>query len=93
MTFSKEPIQTPKVQTLPKYIELSPVVVTAIHRRDNTMATVLTAIVCVFIVCHTPKAALNLYEVGTVGSNFNSLLQRRTGQLEALCFGSILCLS
>ena len=34
------------------------------------MATVLTAIVCVFIVCHTPKAALNLYEVGTVGCNF-----------------------
>ena len=47
--------------------------VTVTHRRDNTMATVLTAIVGVFIVCHTPKAALNLYEVGTVGSNFNSL--------------------
>ena len=47
--------------------------VTATHRRDNTMATVLTAIVGVFIVCHTPKAALNLYEVGTVGSNLNCL--------------------
>ena len=45
-----------------------PPVVTATSRRDNTMATVLTAIVFVFIVCHTPKAALNLYEVGTVGS-------------------------
>ena len=33
------------------------------HRRDFTMATVLTAIVVVFVVCHTPKAALNIYEV------------------------------
>ena len=30
------------------------------------MATVLTAIVFVFILCHAPKAALNIYEVGTV---------------------------
>ena len=30
------------------------------------MATVLTAIVCVFIICHAPKAALNIYEVSTV---------------------------
>ena len=36
------------------------------HRRDSTMATVLTAIVIVFVVCHTPKAALNMYEVCTV---------------------------
>ena len=36
------------------------------HRRDNTMATVLTAIVFVFFICHLPKAALNIYEVGTV---------------------------
>ena len=36
------------------------------HRRDNTMATVLTAIVFVFVICHFPKAALNIYEVGTV---------------------------
>ena len=36
------------------------------HRRDSTMATVLTAIVIVFVVCHTPKAALNIYEVCTV---------------------------
>jgi len=35
------------------------------HRRDSTMATVLTAIVIVFVVCHTPKAALNIYEVWT----------------------------
>ena len=38
----------------------------AVPRRDNTMATVLTAIVFVFILCHAPKAALNIYEVGTV---------------------------
>ena len=36
------------------------------HRRDSTMATVLTAIVVVFVVCHTPKAVLNIYEVCTV---------------------------
>ena len=36
------------------------------HRRDSTMATVLTAIVVVFVVCHTPKAALNIYEICTV---------------------------
>ena len=36
------------------------------HRRDNTMATVLTAIVVVFVVCHTPKAVLNIYEVWAV---------------------------
>ena len=36
------------------------------HRRDNTMATVLTAIVFVFFICHLPKAALNIYEVGMV---------------------------
>ena len=36
------------------------------HRRDNTMVTVLTAIVFVFVICHSPKAALNIYEVGTV---------------------------
>ena len=36
------------------------------HRRDSTMATVLTAIVIVFVVCHLPKAALNIYEVCTV---------------------------
>ena len=36
------------------------------HRRDNTMATLLTAIVFVFVICHFPKAALNIYEVGTV---------------------------
>ena len=50
-----------------------PHVVTAITRRDNTMATVLTAIVFVFIVCHTPKAALNLYEVGTVESQLQCI--------------------
>ena len=32
------------------------------------MATVLTAIVIVFVVCHTPKAALNIYEVWTVSN-------------------------
>ena len=36
------------------------------HRRDNTMATVLTAIVFVFFICHLPKAALNIYEVAMV---------------------------
>jgi len=35
------------------------------HRRDSTMATVLTSIVIIFVVCHTPKAALNIYEVWT----------------------------
>ena len=39
---------------------------TASHRRDSTMATVLTAIVIVFVLCHFPKAALNIYEVYTV---------------------------
>jgi len=33
------------------------------HRRDNTMSTVLTSIVLIFVICHTPKAILNLYEV------------------------------
>ena len=46
--------------------KLIAVVQPAVPRRDNTMATVLTAIVFVFILCHAPKAALNIYEVGTV---------------------------
>ena len=36
------------------------------HRRDSTMATVLTTIVLIFVVCHTPKAVLNMYEIWTV---------------------------
>jgi len=35
------------------------------HRRDSTMATVLTTIVLIFVVCHTPKAVLNMYEIWT----------------------------
>ena len=43
------------------------------HRRDSTMATVLTSIVLIFVVCHTPKAVLNMYEVWTVSviTNYN----------------------
>ena len=33
------------------------------HRRDTTMSTLLSGIVIIFVVCHTPKAFLNLYEV------------------------------
>ena len=35
----------------------------ASHPRDSTMAALLFAIVLVFFICHTPKAALNLFEV------------------------------
>ena len=44
------------------------------HRRDFTMATVLTSIVVVFVVCHTPKAALNIYEVCMVRKTYLLLL-------------------
>ena len=33
------------------------------HRRDSTMATLLSGIVLIFVICHTPKAILNIYEV------------------------------
>ena len=33
------------------------------HRRDGTMATLLSGIVLIFVICHTPKAILNIYEV------------------------------
>ena len=36
------------------------------HRCDSTMATVLTAIVIVFVVQSTPKAALTIYEICSV---------------------------
>ena len=32
------------------------------HRRDQTMATLLTTIVLVFIACHSLKTGLNIYE-------------------------------
>ena len=38
------------------------------HRRDNTMSTVLTSIVLIFVICHTPKAILNIYEVYEVST-------------------------
>ena len=33
------------------------------HRRDGTMAALLSGIVLIFVICHTPKAILNIYEV------------------------------
>ena len=36
------------------------------HQRDSTMATLLTSIVLIFVICHTPKAILNIYEIWTV---------------------------
>ena len=33
-----------------------------IHRRDQTMTALLTGIVVVLVVCHLPKAIMNVYE-------------------------------
>ena len=44
------------------------------HRRDGTMAALLSGIVLIFVICHTPKAILNLYEVYEVLSRSVSSL-------------------
>ena len=44
------------------------------HRRDGTMATLLSGIVLIFVICHTPKAILNIYEVYEVLSRSVSSL-------------------
>ena len=41
------------------------------------MATVLTAIVFVFIICHAPKAALNIFEVSTVSISLRLELEMK----------------
>ena len=33
-----------------------------IHRRDQTMTALLTGIVVVLVICHLPKAIMNVYE-------------------------------
>ena len=41
------------------------------HRRDSTMATLLTSMVLVFVVCHSLKAGLNVYEAYMVSNTFS----------------------
>ena len=48
------------------------------------MATVLTTIVVVFVVCHTPKAALNIYEVCMVRTEYHIVLNLRSFITQAL---------
>ena len=41
-----------------------------LFRRDTAMAGLLTSIVVVFLACHCPKVAVNLYEVLQVNNLF-----------------------
>ena len=41
------------------------------HRRDATMATLLTGIVLTFLLCHSIKAGINIYEARKVGRLLN----------------------
>ena len=41
-----------------------------INRRDETMIALLSGVVVVLIVCHTPKAVINIYESYQVSARF-----------------------
>ena len=46
------------------------------HRRDQAMIALLSGVVLVLIVCHTPKTVINIYESYQVSCSFTRLLCR-----------------
>ena len=46
------------------------------HRRDSTMAALLTTMVLVFGLCHSLKAGLNIYEAYMVSGGCYRLLSK-----------------
>ena len=57
-----------------------------LFRRDTAMAGLLTSIVVVFLACHCPKVAVNLYEVLQVIINLHPLNCIKAWGISALCY-------